>query len=102
MLKTIRSQICIIIGISLILNIKSEEKKCSSKVWTRMNIRRDHMPFFFASNEKWRRRCLKDDECPFKEEAAENATRCWGYERHCLNKNRLFLPLCPDDSHGWV
>ena len=80
---------------------------CSKKtkiktIWSKLNLPNEHMPFFFSSNNKLRKRCLADDDCPFKEHAAKNATKCWGYEANCGPKKRLFLTECPEDSRGWV
>ena len=47
-----------------------------------------------------KKRCLKDENCPFKEEAKN--TKCWGYEKNCTVANTLFEVTCPGDSGGWV
>ena len=72
------------------------------KIWSKLNLPLEHMPFFFNSNQKLRKLCLKDTACPFREQAHENATQCWGYEANCKTEKRLFLPQCPEDSRGWT
>jgi hypothetical protein len=76
--------------------------KSTLKLWSRINLPRNHMPYYFNSNPKLRKKCLSYENCPYKEEAAENATKCWGYEPKCSPKDRLFLVQCPEDSRGWV
>ena len=72
------------------------------KIWSKLNLPLEHMPYFFNSNQRLRKLCLTDDSCPYKEQASENSTRCWGYENNCKPENRLFLTQCPEDSRGWT
>lgn len=37
--------------------------------------------------------CLSNGEC--REDV------CWGYEKHCNNSNRLFLPMCSEPARPW-
>lgn len=76
--------------------------ECQSKIWQRLNLPNEHMPYFFNSNPGLRKKCLKEELCPYKELADKNATKCWGYEKNCEISNRLFLPECPGSSNGWV
>ncbi len=72
----------------------------TSKLWSKINLPKEHMPYFFFSNKSLRKKCIADDNCPFKVEA--NATKCWGYEPKCTPKKRMFEVECPGDSNGWV
>jgi hypothetical protein len=81
-------------------NSNNLKPKTVSKIWSKINLPLNHMPYFFQSNENLRNRCLKDELCPFREQA--NATNCWGYEPNCQEKEVLFTPECPGDSRGWV
>ena len=81
-------------------NVRSSNEKQVTKVWSRLNLPRSHMPHYFFSHKSLRNKCIKDENCPFKSEA--NMTRCWGYEQNCNVDKRDFLVECPDDSKGWV
>ncbi|RNA43328.1 EGF domain-specific O-linked N-acetylglucosamine transferase [Brachionus plicatilis] len=76
--------------------------ECQSKIWQKLNLPHEHIPYFFNSNPGLRKKCLKEEFCPHKEHAQQNATKCWGYEKNCKMSNRLFLPECPGSSNGWV
>lgn len=85
----------LIVGIQLI--------ECGKKsLWERLNLPEAHMPYFFSSNEKLRLKCVKDDTCPYREQANESALKCWGYEKGCKAERSTFLPQCPGDSNGWT
>ncbi len=86
----------------IIFFVQSKEKNSKSNFWSKINLPKEHMPYYFFSNEKLRNRCFNDEKCPFKLEAAENATKCWGYEANCSPTKRVFEPKCPGDSGGWV
>ncbi len=70
------------------------------KLWSKINLPKYHMPYFFFSNKSLRKRCIADANCPFKAEA--NTTKCWGYEPKCTTKKRIFEVECPGDYNGWV
>ncbi len=82
--------------------VYASDVKLTPKKWSKINLPTEHLPYYFFSNEKLRVQCLNDIECPFKEQAAENATKCWGYEPNCPPSKRLLLTECPGDSRGWT
>ena len=86
----------------LFLLIALQDSTHQSTNWSKINLPKNQMPFYFNSNRLTRRKCLNDPNCPFRSEA--ESVKCWGYEKNCneTDKKRLFLPQCPEDSKGWV
>lgn len=77
-------------------------KKPPKVAWQNINLPKEHLPYYFSSNKSLRKRCLNDEDCPFKKEANPALAKCWGYEKDCLLCNRTLEVLCPGDSGGWV
>lgn len=70
----------------------------SSNLWSKINLPDEQIPYFFFSNPRIKKKCAKDDLCPYKQYL--NVTKCYGYEKNCDPKDRLFLVKCPEDSNG--
>ena len=85
--------------ISFILIILSDDV-LSTLAWERINLPDSQLPFYFNSNPKMKKKCAKDDLCPYKEFL--NNTKCYGYEKECKPSDKLVIGSCPDDSRGWV
>lgn len=73
---------------------------CKSK-YSSLNLHEDHIPYYFFNFPKEAEQCLKEEDCPYKEQAA-NKHRCWGYEPECNWENQYSVPHCPGDHRGWV
>ena len=71
-----------------------------NKAWDRVNLPDSHLPFYFKANSKMRKKCEKDDLCPFKQHL--NSTSCYGYEKNCQSNEIVIEGSCPGESRGWV
>jgi len=102
-MKIIRTIFATIFLINLIKTENEAEKKKPPKVaWQNINLPKEHLPYYFNSNKSLRKRCLNDDDCPFKAEANPDKAKCWGYEKDCLATNRTLEVTCSGDSGGWT
>uniref|UniRef100_A0A1A8RPJ1 EGF domain-specific O-linked N-acetylglucosamine transferase n=1 Tax=Nothobranchius rachovii TaxID=451742 RepID=A0A1A8RPJ1_9TELE len=62
----------------------------------------EHIPYFLHNNKRVAKLCLLDPLCPFKQEALQNLSVCWGYEKNCDPKNRFSYPVCTKADSGWA
>ena len=90
----------ILFAIFLSLNNQVESQTKTTKLWSRINLPDEHLPYFFNLNPRLKKKCSNDEMCPFKQHL--NSSLCYGYEKKCAEKNRLFSVECPEDSRGWV
>jgi len=72
----------------------------STKLWSRLNLPDEHLPYFFNLNPRLKKKCTSDDTCPFKQHL--NSSICYGYEKKCAEKDQIFTVECPEDSRGWT
>ena len=69
--------------------------------WDRINLPDSQLPFYFNTHPKMKKKCDKDDLCPYKRHL--NSTKCYGYEKHCkATSDKLMIGSCPGESRGWV
>lgn len=66
-----------------------------------INVPSEHVTYVFNAFPSIADSCLKDPECPYKEQLKVKA--CWGYERDCKETvSYRVRPICPGDHRGWV
>jgi hypothetical protein len=78
--------------IIILINIVFQTQLQEIVDWDTINLPNNHLPFYFQSNPHIKNKCNNDDFCPFKEHL--NSTYCYGYEKHCKEKDRLILSNC--------
>ncbi len=66
-----------------------------SSLWTELNLPEEHIPYFFTNNPEIREQCRQDPKCPFH--AFVDMKKCWGYEKQCLEEDRMVNPTCTED-----
>jgi hypothetical protein len=72
----------------------------NAKAWDRINLPDSQLPFYFKANLRMKKKCEKDDLCPFKQHL--NGTKCYGYEKNCNPSDIVIEGSCPGESRGWV
>jgi hypothetical protein len=104
-------QLIFLITIDNLIVTATTTKTTVSKYWKHLNLPSNHLEYFFYSNPKALKKCLREDiKCPYINEAKQfqlqqpNQKKCWGYEKDCdqNHNNKLDLVECPGDSRGWV
>uniref|UniRef100_H3D0M6 EGF domain-specific O-linked N-acetylglucosamine transferase n=1 Tax=Tetraodon nigroviridis TaxID=99883 RepID=H3D0M6_TETNG len=63
-----------------------------------------HVPYFFNNNKKLAKQCRSDPFCPFKlqQDALQDLSVCWGYEKNCDPGKRFSYPVCIRADSGWT
>uniref|UniRef100_A0A8C7ZHS8 EGF domain-specific O-linked N-acetylglucosamine (GlcNAc) transferase n=1 Tax=Oryzias sinensis TaxID=183150 RepID=A0A8C7ZHS8_9TELE len=60
----------------------------------------EHIPYFLHNNKRVVKQCRLDPLCPFQD-ALQDLSACWGYEKNCDQEKRFSYPACTKADSGW-
>ncbi|KAI4827439.1 hypothetical protein KUCAC02_030832 [Chaenocephalus aceratus] len=62
----------------------------------------EHRPYYFYNNKRVAKQCRLDPLCPFKQDALQDLSDCWGYEKNCDPGKRFSYPVCTKADSAWA
>lgn len=62
----------------------------------------EHRPYYFYNNKRVAKQCRLDPLCPFKQDALQDLSACWGYETNCDPGKRFSYPVCTKADSAWA
>ncbi|KAB0798287.1 hypothetical protein PPYR_09280 [Photinus pyralis] len=71
----------------------------SSVNFNRINLPKEHLPYYLYNFPEILTQCQSDPECAYSDSAKDV---CWGYEYNCTWDKQYSIPHCPGDHRGWV
>uniref|UniRef100_A0A3P9HCU9 EGF domain-specific O-linked N-acetylglucosamine transferase n=1 Tax=Oryzias latipes TaxID=8090 RepID=A0A3P9HCU9_ORYLA len=69
--------------------------------YSEISLPPEHIPYFLHNNKRVVKQCRLDPLCPFQD-ALQDLSACWGYEKNCDQEKRFSYPACTKADSGWA